>query len=327
VSGVSKPFIQHCKELVSNVTNVHGGKELSVLDIACNDGTMLEEFRNAGHKVFGVDPAENIRQMSIEKGIDVEVAFWSNDVAETLGKTFDVITATNVFAHVDDNYSFLEACKKVLNPNGLVVIEFPYAKDMIAKVEFDTIYHEHISYFTVSSFNALVTRLGYKIHNIQRTNIHGGSIRFSISLDREETNDVSLLMNEEEKSKLYDVDAYKSFQTQMIETKKDIETYLNGKEYIGFGASAKGNTMLNYFNLTNMKYVVDDTKIKQGKYTPGCDIEVRPVNEGLDVDGDLYVVCMCWNFKDEVIRRIKSIRSEGRTHLIFYVPNFYVELI
>lgn len=327
VSGISKPFIQHCKELADDVTKVHGGTTLSVLDIACNDGTMLEEFRNIGHKVFGVDPAENIRQMSVEKNIDVKVAFWSNDIAESLDRTFDIITATNVFAHVDDNYSFLDACKKVLNPNGLVVIEFPYAKDMIAKVEFDTIYHEHISYFTVSSFKTLIERLGFKIYDIKRSTIHGGSIRFAISLDREETSDVEILMNEERNAQLYDVDSYKSFQTQMIKTKKDIETYLNGKDYIGFGASAKGNTMLNYFNLTSMKYVVDDTTIKQGKFTPGCDIEVRSVDSGLTTEDDLNIICMAWNFKDAIIQRIKKIRGENRTNLIFYVPNFYVERV
>lgn len=326
VSGTTKTFNTHCEEFAKHITKLHGGTNLKVNDIACNDGTLLEKFRNEGCSVFGVDPAANLRQYSEEKNIDVIVDFWSEDLSKTITEKYDIITGTNVFAHVDNIYGFLRGCKNILNTNGIVTLEFPYGQDFIKKFEFDTVYHEHLSYFTVRSFKALTDRLGFKIVDVTRTPIHGGSIRMSISLDREEIN-IDSYINAERENGIYDLDTYLEYQNVVDDTKRSFESYCRGKKVIGYAASAKGNTALNYFNATDVEYIVDDNPLKHNHFTPGCDIKIIDTKTGLDVDEDLFIVVLAWNFKEEIKKRVKAVRGDRKTTMIYYVPEFYTEEI
>src|SRR5258705_9897564 len=176
VSGTTDTFKNHTKQLAKDAVARIKSKKIHVLDIACNDGTQLEYFREFKCDVMGVDPAENLRPITEKKKIPVIVDYWTKKVANTLSKQFDIITGTNVFAHVDDLDEFLLASKIALKEKGLLILEFPYADNMVTHNEFDTVYHEHLSYFLVNSFKILVERLGFHILDIRRTPIHGGSI-------------------------------------------------------------------------------------------------------------------------------------------------------
>ena len=325
VSGTTETFKQHCKDLAKEAVLKSGKEFIHVLDIACNDGTLLEQFRALGAEICGVDPAKNLRQITYEKKIPVIVDFWNDYSSQAINRRFDIITGTNVFAHVDDIYGFLNNCKRVLSFDGIVVLEFPYCTEMIENNEFDTIYHEHLSYFLVSSFLALSKRAGFNIIDIVTTDIHGGSIRFYLSLVREPFHEKIIYWLADEKQKgLYQWDTYLKFRDRVRNNKKNFIQLLdflkrNHNTVIGYGASAKGNTMLNYFG-ARLDYIVDDNQMKWGYLTPGKDIEIRPPAALLDEEIPIYIVIMSWNFSDEIISKVKEIRGEFDDKFVFYVP-------
>lgn len=324
VSGTTKTFNKHCEDFAKYATELYGSCDVKVNDIACNDGTLLEKFRDLGCEVSGVDPAQNLRTLTEEKNINVVVDFWSENLSKTITEKFDIITGTNVFAHVDDITGFLNGCKNIISENGLVILEFPYGKDFIRHNEFDTVYHEHLSYFTIRSFKALTDKIGFKIFDILKTPIHGGSIRIAISLDRKENLElINKELSEESDAGLHNIEIYKKFQENVDSTKEEFTNFCNDKNVIGYAASAKGNTALNYFAARNVSYIVDDNSLKVGYFTPGCDIEIKNVADGLNVNEDLVIVILAWNFKNEITEKIKAIRGNKKTTLVFYVPNFY----
>ncbi len=325
VSSTSKTFREHCAALAADAVFRAGRENLHVLDIACNDGLLLNCFRNLGCLVQGVDPSVNLRELTVEKGIPVEVDYWSEEVAERIkGDGFDIITATNVFAHVDDVAGFLKACKTALKPKGYVLIEFPYCKDMIGNAEFDTIYHEHLSYFLVNSFSTLTRRCGYEIFDIMQTPIHGSSIRFFIRPgDGKDCQQVSELIKKEDEKGLLSTDIYKSFEARILKTKTsfcdEISEYRKYRKVIGYGASAKGNTMLNFFGV-KLDYIVDDNPMKWGYLTPGRDIPICSPDDMAKEKGPLAIVMMSWNFADEIMQNIKRTRPFRGDVCLFYVP-------
>src|SRR6185503_10078214 len=178
VSGTTDTFRNHQKALAQDAITRIKTHMPYVLDIACNDGSQLEYFRDLNCKVLGVDPAKNLRKISKKKKIPVLVEYWTQQVAKSVKKQFDIITGTNVFAHVDDLDEFLRATKIVLKDDGYLILEFPYADNMITHNEFDTVYHEHLSYFLVHSFKNLIERFNLYIFDVLRNPIQGGSIRF-----------------------------------------------------------------------------------------------------------------------------------------------------
>ena len=334
VSGTTHTFRKHCDKLAKDAVeywfNTGGIKlpismmELSpkVLDIACNDGTLLDYFRDIDCDVQGVDPAENLREITKEKDIPVEVGFWGTGVHERLDGKFDIITGTNVFAHVDEINDFLVQCTKVLNDKGIIVLEFPYCDNMISDCEFDTIYHEHLSYFLVNSFKNNVETKGLGIVRILRTPIHGGSIRFFLKQGERHCVDVYHLIEDEEAKGLLKRGTYAAFGRQVEKNKSDMQGLVanlksQGKTVIGYGASAKGNTMLNYFEL-DLDYIVDDNEMKWDYLTPGRNIPIKSPEAMKDED-ELYIVILAWNFFDEIVEKIGKITGK-KHHYIRYVP-------
>ena len=322
VSSTTKTFQLHCDALAENaVTRTEHPPR--VLDIACNDGLLLECFRKRGCEVQGVDPSVNLREFTKQKDIPVEVEFWSDKVADRIGK-FDIITGTNVFAHVHDVSGFLSACQKSLTPNGFVIIEFPYCKNMIAKGEFDTIYHEHLSYFLVNSFSTLTRRCGFQIFDIIQTPIHGWSIRFFLRPSvQEDCAAVKELIAAEKEKGMLEIYTYKEFEQKVNHTKEtfcqEVESQRRVRKVIGYGASAKGNTMLNFFKL-KLDYIVDDNCLKWEHLTPGMDIVIRSPQE-MAKEGPLATTILSWNFSKEIIRKITAIRPGNNNDVsLLYVP-------
>lgn len=324
VSGTTEMFKKHCKDLALDAVKRVKGK-ISVLDIACNDGTQLGFFRDLGCRVQGVDPARNLRKITLSKKIPVVVDYWNENIAKKINKKFDLITATNVFAHVDDLDEFLNAAKISLKDEGILILEFPYASQMIKNNEFDTVYHEHLSYFTVSSFKSLIDRMDLIIEDIIQTPIHGGSIRFFVSKSKKNHSPKVFKLIKEEKSKqLLNKDSYQDFSKRVKVNKKKLVSLLGmitkkNEKIIGYGASAKGNTMLNYFKI-NLDYIVDDNPLKWGYKTPGRNIPIFSPNEMLKETVNLNIVILSWNFYKEIIKKISFIRKEKRDKYILYVP-------
>lgn len=325
VSGTTETFRNHTKELARDAVKRFKNKNLRVMDIACNDGTQLEYFREFGCEVMGVDPAENLRSITKKKKIDVIVDYWTQDIAHGIDEKFDIMTGTNVFAHVDDLDEFLQASKIALKKEGLLILEFPYANNMVSHNEFDTVYHEHLSYFLVNSFKVLAERIGFHIVDIMRTPIHGGSIRFFLKKGiGKHTTKVSTLINQEKKKGLLNKNTYIAFSDQVKQNKEDMKKLLKDlkkqkKKIIGYAASAKGNTMLNYFKI-DMDYIVDDNNLKWEYLTPGRNIRIKSIKALQKEKEPLYIVVLAWNFYNEIAQRIVSARGNENDFAILYVP-------
>jgi len=326
VSGTTKTFQNHTKNLALDVVKRFKNKnKLKVLDVACNDGTQLEHFKNLKCNVYGVDPAENLRKITKSKKIPVEVAYWNKKTADKYNFKFNIITATNVFAHVDDIYDFLSTSAYALSDDGLIIIEFPYGVNMISNNEFDTIYHEHLSYFLVSSFKTLVKKSKLKIVDLKRTQIHGGSIRFYLSKTGKTTQKVYQLVNREKEKGLYSINTYNKFNKNVNYNKVKMNALvenlkLKNKKVIGYGASAKGNTMLNYFKL-NLEYIVDDNELKWGYKTPGRNIKIKSPEVLRKEKEELYIVILSWNFYNEISKNISLLRgNKYNDKAIVYIP-------
>lgn len=327
VSGTTKTFRDHTKKLAEDAVGRFDKKKLAVLDIACNDGTQLEFFRDLGCVVMGVDPAENLRKITKEKKIDVVVNYWTEKVAGAMGQKFDIITGTNVFAHVDNLDQFLNASKISLKKDGLLILEFPYADKMIEHNEFDTVYHEHLSYFLVNSFATLAKRIGFQIVDVLQTSIHGGSIRFFLKARvGQHCERVKKLIKEEERKGLLSVDSYRQFSQRVKKNKNNLKILIDNlrrekKMVVGYGASAKGNTMLNYFKL-KLNYIVDDNELKWGYKTPGRNIPIVSPSAIADTKDDLHVVVLSWNFYNEIVRKVLTLKKKNiKVNFLLYVPD------
>lgn len=326
VSGTTETFQNHCRELAKDAVTRIKKKKISILDIACNDGTQLEFFRELGCDIYGVDPAENLREITVKKNIPVIVDYWGEKVVKKLGKRFNLITGTNVFAHVDRIDMFLAACFLALENDGILILEFPYGNNMIKFNEFDTVYHEHLSYFLVNSFATLASRMKFHIIDLVQTPIHGGSIRFFLKKGaNKHSKKITTLIHKEGESGLFDIQTYKRFAKNVAKNRNDLRKLVsdlkkNGKRVLGYGASAKGNTMLNYFNL-DLDYVVDDNPLKWGFVTPGRNIPIKSPKFLREEEENLYIIIMSWNFYKEIINKIKQLRgNKYRDSAIIYIP-------
>lgn len=330
VSGTTETFRNHCKELAKNALIRFKKKKVTVLDIACNDGTQLEYFREFGASVYGVDPAKNLREMTRRKHIPVVVDFWRPAVAQKINKKFDLITGTNVFAHVNDLDEFLAGVTIALKDDGILLLEFPYANMMIEHNEFDTVYHEHLSYFLVNSFVTLMERNNFHIIDILQTKIHGGSIRFFVQKGKQaHCRTIKQLLVREKEKGLLSLSTYLAFAQRVKRNKNQMKKILknarsNNMKIVGYAASAKGNTMLNYFKI-HLDYIVDDNSLKHGLLTPGRDIPIKAPSVLQDEKRSIAVVVLAWNFYNEIIEKVKHIRTKAHNDLfITYVPHVQV---
>jgi len=317
VSGTSKTGREYFKTFPEIVKKYTPGKV--VLDIACNDGSQLDVFKSLGYQTYGIDPAKNLYSLS-SKNHSVECAYFTSTVANAFGQRFDVIIAQNVFAHIPNPYQFLLDCKKILNTAGYIFIQTSQA-DMIKNFEFDTIYHEHISYFNLQSMLELVHRAGLRLVDVVKPEIHGTSYVFVITnLDKPE------IINTEPIRSKFELDKYaKNAHRLIAEISSTIDKYKLGEyKIVGYGAAAKGNTLLNFGNI-KLDYIVDDNNLKQGLYTPGTRIPIKsPEVLALETERVL-VIPLAWNFYAEILQKVKSYGVRGK--IIKYFPQVSIDAL
>ena len=334
VSGTSKTYLDYMKWYARFVLEtleprVPGGMgPYTVLDVGCNDGSQLDAFRELLFKTHGVDPAENLHSTSTAKGHNVICGFWNQDVADSLPK-FDVISSQNAFAHIVDPLGYLKLVKEKLKDHGLMFISTSQA-DMVLNNEFDTIYHEHISFFNAKSMKALAKRAGLHLVDAIKTPIHGTSYVFVLS-KKAAPNRVENIVSMEDSVGLYTDETYAHWAANTLrlvdELKVFVEMYRKkGFVLAGYGAAAKGNTLLNASGIV-LDFIIDDNAMKQGKLSPGQHIPVVPVehlDQFTETDKVLFVP-LAWNFFAEIKRKIKSRRNLSQDKFLKYFPKVELE--
>lgn len=316
-SSISSGYIKHCREMAQDLREDYGLTQGSfVIDIAGNDGALLKEFRDEiGCMVLNVDPAENLVKICEDKGVRIFCKFWGMEAATHIASRWpkaDIITATNVFAHIDNVTEFIEAVKLVLKPSGKLVLEFPYLIDFIENGEFDTIYFEHLSYFSIGPLRLLCTKQGLNIEAISKQDIHGGSVRVTIGYGPE-AKDMDVWLGDEEY--YMGIEPYIQFEQRVSQTLEDFNINLNSLlgKVAAFAASAKGNTLLNCVqDCSRIEYIVDETPEKIGKYSPGVKIPIVPLTE-IDCDN---LIILSWNFADDIMVKCRAAGYKGK----FIIP-------
>ena len=325
VSGTSKTMHSHMKTFADFAANTTKGK--LVLDVGCNDGTQLDYFKDLGFITFGVDPAKNLEEVSSKKGHAIFCEWFDHNFADRVIKaklSFDIITAQNVFAHGPNPLDFLLTAKSVMHDDSTLIIQTSQA-NMIKNNEFDTIYHEHVSFFNIQSMDKLCKRAGLYLVGVEYMPIHGTSFVFVIRKKFDGRN-VDLLIKEEQSNGLYSPQTYVRYAQRcndiVSQLKNQTDFVRQGMidwNVVGYGAAAKGMTLLNYAKL-DLDFIVDDNPLKQGRFTPGSSIPVVSQEEILKLKGTTLFVPLAWNFFDEIRGKIKGIRDNEYDRFIKYFP-------
>lgn len=327
VSGTSQTLRDYFDWFAAHTLEYFSEKPSTVLDIACNDGSQLNSFKALGLKTFGVDPAENLHKLS-SVNHTVICDYLKHEHVDTLGKV-DIINAQNVFAHNSYPLEFLQICKSMMHDKSRLFIQTSQA-DMVRNNEFDTIYHEHLSFFNASSMDALAKRAGLYLISIEKTPIHGNSYVFVFSSVPADNSKVQDVLADERKAGLQNLVTYDVYAERckkvVVELKKTIEQYRNdGYTIAGYGAAAKGNTLLNFADL-KLDFVVDDNPLKQGLYTPGTDIPVVSADVLPRIlNTKVAFVPLAWNFFTEIRKKIKAGRNNDNDVFIRYFPEVKIE--
>ena len=328
VSGTTKTLHDNMKWFVDYVLETTiWGKGNSVLDIACNDGTQLNYFKDKGFKTFGIDPAKNLHKLS-SKNHEVVCDYFDS---KHFDKTFEIIVAQNVFAHNSNPKEFLEHCSSLMHDDSILYIQTSQA-EMILNNQFDTIYHEHVSFFNINSMNELVKRTNLTLVDVTKTPVHGISYLFKLTKNtyqggRRVFNELEV----ERQRGLYNkktYDAYKENVTKIVEDFKKIVSDSKNEGYtlVGYGAAAKGMTFLNFADV-KLDAIIDDNELKQNLYTPGQNIPIKSngfLNQ-LKTDDKILFIPLAWNFYDEIQERILMTRDNKNDWFLRYFPEVKLE--
>jgi SAM-dependent methyltransferase len=329
-SSFSDTMLAHARALVSRfVAERRLGPSSLAVEIASNDGYLLQYYKQAGVPVLGVEPARNVARVAVEeRGIPTVTEFFDLALAARLaaeGQRADILHANNVLAHVADLSGFVAGIREILAPKGVAALEFPYVGDMIDRCEFDTIYHEHLCYFSLGALVHLFDRSGLKAIAVDRVPIHGGSLLLQVA--RAEAPlapdpSVAALLTEERARGLYAAEFYRGFARRVETLKSDLHALLarlksEGRTVAAYGAAAKGSTLLNTFGIgrETLDFVADRSTHKQGRYMPGVRIPIVPPARLEEAMPD-YTLLLTWNFADEILAQQAEYRRRGGKFII-----------
>ncbi len=329
-SSYSNSWLEHAREYTEMaIQRFNISKNSLVVELASNDGYLLKNFKNNDIPVIGIEPAENVAKVAIEEGIPTSIDFFGVELAQKMvdaGSSADLIIGNNVLAHVPNINDFVGGIKLLLKPTGVATIEFPHLLQLMNQNQFDTIYHEHFSYFSFLSVSKIFQHHGMHIFDVEELPTHGGSLRLYITHDDTEnfktSKRVADLVDKESKSGLDHLNTYRKYSQKVSKWKRDLLLELiklknKGGKIVGYGAAAKGNTLLNYCGARTdiIDYVVDRNPYKVGKYLPGTHIPVKHI-DNIKKDKPDYLFILPWNLKNEIIEQNSFIRNWGGKFII-----------
>jgi hypothetical protein len=323
-SSYSTFWVEHARQYCEMITKRFNlGSKSQVFEIASNDGYLLQHFLLSGIPAFGIEPAGNVAAVALQKNIPTLVEFFGVKCAQQLiseGKRADLIIGNNVLAQVPDLNDFVRGMATVLAPNGVITLEFPHLERLIEDNQFDTIYHEHFSYFSLGIIRRLAEKHGLKVFDVEHLATHGGSLRVYLcrpSAPYALSPSVDALLSHEREIGFEDVSSYARFATRVHQTKRKLLSFLiqckdQGAKVCGYGAPGKGNTLLNYCGIGTdfVDFTVDRNPYKHRRYTPGMHIPIYPVSAIDDARPD-YLLILPWNLKEEVMKQMSHVRDWG----------------
>lgn len=336
-SSYSDAWLRHSREYVEKMISLFSlGKNSHVIEVASNDGYLLQYFVQRGIPVLGIEPAKNVAAAARQKGIATETVFLGTETAKLLARErgcADLLLGNNVLAHVPKLNDFVDALKILLKPSGIITMEFPHLMKLIDNNQFDTIYHEHFSYFSFLTVEKIFTAHGLTIFDVEELPTHGGSLRIYVKHQENKQREVSLnvhdLKRREIEAGYASIDRYLNFKQRVEVIRREILAFLDsakkaGKVVVGYGAPAKGNTLLNYCGIGTefVRYVVDKNPHKQGRYLPGSRIPINAPDK-IDETKPDYVLILPWNIKGEIMEQMSVIRKwDGK--FVVPIPNVRV---
>ncbi len=301
-------------------------KSLAV-DIGSNAGVLLSGFRDKGMTVLGIDPSVNVANIARKKGIHVIGEFFSSELAKKIKKEFGeatIITGTNVFAHIDDLNDFFRAADILLSSEGIIVIEAPYLITLLDNLEYDTIYHEHLSYISLKPLHTFCKKMKMEVFDVENNDIHGGSLRLFIGREgiKEISKNVEKFLKLEQEKQIYDNERLNQFSKDVKKQRIELNTLLwklknEGKKIVGISAPAKGNALTNYCKIGTdlLDYITEKNHLKIGKFTPGMHIPILSEDKLLEDKPD-YGLILAWNFAEEIIKNNQEFRNNGGKFII-----------
>lgn len=336
-SSYSDSWLEHAKAYTKMITNkLRLNKDSHVVEIASNDGYLLQYFKEMQIPVLGIEPAVNVAKKSQEKGIPTITKFFGIQTANELvkeGKQADLLVGNNVLAHVPNLNDFVKGLKILLKSNGVITMEFPHLLKLVEFNQFDTIYHEHFSYFSLFTVEKIFAKHGLMIFDVEEIPTHGGSLRIYAKHNDSNTHtiksSVKTLLDIENNRGLTEISTYRDFEKRTGLVRDNICKFLTNvkkseKKIVGYGAPAKGNTLLNYckIDVSLIEYTVDRSPYKQGLFLPGTHIPIKNI-ETIEKTKPDYLVILPWNLKDEIMEQMKHIRNWGGKFVVF-IPEVMV---
>lgn len=328
-SSYSTSWVAHARDYCESIKQrINLNSTSLVVELASNDGYLLQHFLPLGVPVLGIEPAANVARVAIDKGIPTRIEFFGEQLALNLraeGKKADLIIGNNVLAQVPDLNDFVAGMAMLLKPEGVITLEVPHIEKLIARNQFDTIYHEHFSYFSLSTLECLAARHRLKVIDVEELSTHGGSLRVYLAhaaSTRPLNTRIGGVIGRERSAGICSIDGYTSFNEHIRRTKRQLVTFMISaknaeKKICGYGAPGKGNTLLNYCGIGTdfLDFTVDRNSYKHGRYTPGMHIPIYPVEELAKAKPD-YVFILPWNLETEIVQQLSYIKDWGGRFIV-----------